>query len=230
MKGRLWPWRPAPAWVSGGPHDRSASRVDIAVRADLSGGPISAIVMLDSLDPGRDLADVLGVRALTGWRQPLDGTLTLDLDPAALLGPDPLSGLLYGRLSLRGRPGSLALPAPINHAWAPRSLRLDVSAETTPGGARAVVFEDVSVTLPDLALSATGRLTEAAGGAVLMSADLRLSGGLTIPTIMRHWPASLADGARDWVGQNMSDGTVGESRLSLSLGGADWGALSTCLT
>lgn len=208
-----------------GPGERSASRVDIAARAYLSGGPISVIAMLDALDPGRDLAEVLGVRALAGWRQPLDGTVTLDLDPAALLGPDPLSGLLYGRLSLRGRPGSLALPAPIDHAWAPQSLRLDVSTETTPDGARAVVIEDVTVTLPDVALRATGRLTEAAGGAVLMSADLSLSGGLTVPTIIRHWPAGLADGAREWIGENMSVGTVGESRLSLSLGGTDWDSL-----
>ncbi len=211
----------------------TAPSLDLALRSDTTAGPgtgtgntvVSAMVVLKGINPGRDLARPLGLPALEGWRQTLRGALTLDLDPGALVAGDLAGGLTYANLSLTGGPGAVAVRDPVAHTWAPRRLSLDLTAEQHPEQGLEIALDGLDVDLPGASLRLVGKLRQAADGALSGALDLWLSGGLDVPTVVQHWPASLADGARNWIAENLSDGVVGETTLSLALGGAGWDAV-----
>jgi len=204
-------------------------RLDLALHAQGGTGEdalISAVVMAEGINPGRDLAGRLGLPALSGWRQPLEGVLTLDLDAGTLVTGDALGALSFAHLSLAGGAGTVALPTPKTHTWTPRRLSMDLTAERGETGVLSVSLLGFDLTLPDVSLTLAGDLRERPDGSLAGTLDAVMSGGLDVPTVVETWPAGVADGAREWIARNLSDGAVGESSLSLSLAGQGWDSLA----
>nr|WP_246423805.1 AsmA-like C-terminal domain-containing protein [Roseospira goensis] len=217
--------------ATGTPAARPAA-VDVALRhaPGTASGPrlASALVAFEHLDPGRDLAGLLGLPTLAGWRQPLSGTLTVDVDLAALTGPlpsDPLAVLRYASLSLGGAAGRAVLPAPVAHGYDLRGLALEARATRDAAGVLGLHLDTLTLGLDGTTVTADGRLTAPAGGPLDGTAALTLS-AVDVPTVVRHWPPELADGARKWIDANLSDGRVAGASAVVTLGGPDWSGLT----
>lgn len=213
---------------------------DLAVRLTPGDARASAMVVFADINPARDLAPRLGLPGLAGWDQTVAGHLTADLDLAVLTGaaPDtaggPLAGVTFAHLVLEGGGGTLTLPAPLDHAYRIGALDVDAALSVAPSSAEdawlAVDLTRARLDLDGVALEARGRVagplpggdrtTAAVAGTVAVALT-----PMDVPTLVAHWPPAVADGARSWIAERLSGGRLGQSRVSLTLGGATWGDL-----
>jgi len=202
--------------------------IDLALRHRPGADLAALLLMLRDLDPARHLALHPGLTDLGDWRQPLSGTLAVDLDLAALAAwavgraPSPLAPMRFAHLSLTGGPGGVTLPAPVDRDYRLRRLALDA---TLSAGAEALDVADLTLDLEGATLVAAGRLEGLVEGGPRATATLTLS-PMTVPTLLSLWPGRLAHGGYTWIRDNMADGGVGEGRFTVSLAGADWGSVS----
>ena len=195
--------------------------LDLALRHAPGTETAAALVTVRNLNPARDLADRFGLTALAGWDQPLDATATLDL---GMRPGSPLDMVRFATLSARGGAGDVAVPDPISHAWSPKSLEVDARLVRTEDNGVDITVDRLVLGLPGASVAASARLSGPVSGPVAGGAEIRLS-PLTVSTLVQHWPPVLADGAYDWISDNISEGTVRDGRFSLGLGGATWSDL-----
>ncbi len=213
--------------LSGG-GDVAPASMDIAARHRPGEDLATLMVVLRDLDPARHLAAHPGLAALGDWRQPLSGTLAVDLDLPALaawaVGRATVPGapLRFAHLSLSGGPGQVTLPAPVGRDYALRGLAVEA---TLYAGAETLDVTRLTLDLRGATLAATGRLEGLLAGAPRATAKLALS-PMPVPALLSLWPGRLAHGGYAWIGGNVADGGVGASRFTVSLAGADWGALA----
>lgn len=199
-----------------------APALDVALRLAPGQGPVSAMVMLDGLNPARHLAERLHLPVLAGWDQTLSGALTVDLDPAALAGSArPEEAVRFAHVSLTGGAGRLRLPDPVAATWHSRALGLDATVTTDTPHGLSVTLNRATLDLGEATLSIGGHMAGPPNGPVSGGLNLSVS-PLTVPTLIRHWPPTLADGARSWITENLSDGRTGRSTITVDLAGSDW--------
>lgn len=211
-----------------GSGDVAPASLDLAARHRPGKDLATLLVVLRDLDPARHLATHPGLEALGDWRQPLSGTLAVDLDLAALAAwavgrsTAPGAPLRLARLSLSGGPGRVALPAPVDRDYVLRGLAAEA---TLYAGAETLDVTRLTLDLGGATLAATGRVEGLLAGAPRATAKLALS-PLRVSDLLSLWPGRLAHGGYAWIGRNMADGGVGASRFTVSLTGADWGSLA----
>nr|WP_246152291.1 AsmA-like C-terminal domain-containing protein [Roseospira navarrensis] len=203
------------AFPEAGPVAAEAPGVDIALRHDRATGETAALLAVAALNPARHLAEPLGVPALAGWDQRLDGTVTLDLT----LDGDPADWIRFARIALVGRAGTLALPAPIDRTYDIRSLVVDATAEHDADPRRLdLTLNEATLGLDGATLRLRGAASDAAAGRASGVVDVSLT-PVTMPVIARLWPGDVARGALNWMAPNLSDGLVVGTGVRLGLEG-----------
>ncbi|KAA5604803.1 hypothetical protein F1188_14435 [Roseospira marina] len=199
--------------------DGAGPSLDLALRHEMTSGTASGLVALHDINPSRDLAPlaaVADVPALAGWDQHLEGTVTLDI---AFEGDAPETWFRFASLSVVGGAGSVTAPPPVDRPYALDDLTVEATLDRAPESGRlTLTVEQGHIGLDGVALAATGALTVDPGGPAVGYADLSTS-TVTVPVVERLWPGSLAHGAIEWIGHNLSDGVVVGTQMRATLAG-----------
>ncbi|MEX2453288.1 MAG: AsmA-like C-terminal domain-containing protein [Rhodospirillaceae bacterium] len=172
-------------------YDKNLGRTDLHVR-------------FSKLDTAALAGQIDALRDLAALRTELEGTVSADI---ALDG-----GILRASFAVASGPGSLAVPGVDAEPIAFSSIDVEGSISRNPGrvtierasvdfGAASVVAEAVATRIGDEA-------------AVSISAEIP---ALQIDDLATYWIPGVGGGARDWVLENMRDGTVRDGIASLTV-------------
>lgn len=191
-------------------YDRELDEIDTAAR--LSSVRLPA---LSSLFPP--------LAALSGVTTPLESQVSATFTPTGKL--------ISGNFLVRGEEGSISFPELNGNVLPVRSLEVEAALDGPQGPLRVTRGEILfgSQTAPGPEVRVQGSMT-AAGE--LLSSDLAVSltaEALNVPMgeLAAYWPETLADNAREWVTENIPDGTAKRATLeaALAIPGADPDAL-----
>lgn len=186
---------------------------------DIARGDIDATLTLQQISPALFAARVPLLASLAGVKLPVSGSLRLRAG---------LDGVVSSAdLNLAGGAGTVDLP------WEMDGPGLQVRSAVLRGSLTdnlmAADFDQITLeigaeeqpTIIDLRVSATGEQPGIIGGPFALNADVALK-SLGLADLKRYWPPDAAVNGRTWVMANMTEGRIGQARVTLG-GSAPYG-------
>jgi hypothetical protein len=190
-------------------------RFDVELTHERGAAEAVATLAFSGLDPRQLAQAVPGISDNGMIDASLSGKVTGAFDLAALTGADPRQGVKGLDFGLTARDAYLSLPA---------------AARTTYHMAQVVLAGHAGVALSEVTL---GQLSIDLGDAVIQGSaeahdlfgapSLRINTslvGLNVEDLKRYWPRDVADGAREWIAQNLSEGTVQQADFQFDFQGS----------
>ncbi|WP_413205455.1 AsmA-like C-terminal domain-containing protein [Rhodospirillum sp. A1_3_36] len=190
-------------------------RFDIALTHERGAAEAQAILSFSGLDP-RQVAKVVPGMSDNGMIDAsLSGRVTGTLDLAALTGEDPRQGVKGLDFELTARDAYLTLPAAARTTYH--------MAEVVLAGHAGAALSDVSLDQLSIDLGDAVIEGSAEGHGLFGAPSLRMTTslvGLNVEDLKRYWPRDVADGAREWIAQNLSEGTIQQADFQFDFQGA----------
>jgi hypothetical protein len=192
----------------------SRPRFNLVLRHGHGAAEAEAELAFSGLDP-RQLATVVPDMTDTGMVDAsLSGTATARLDLVALTGADPRQGLEALTFGIQARDAYLTLPAGAQTTYHMATVTLEGAVEA---GLSAAVLHRLDVDLGDALIRGDARITDPLGKPSLaLNASLV---SLHVEDLKRYWPRDVADGARVWIAENLSEGTIQQADFHLDFAG-----------
>lgn len=193
------------------------ARLELTGDYSAAAGTVDLTAIIQGLRPAA-LADIEEALApMAALDLPLDGTAELSLMVTDTLEPVSLN------ISVAGRAGHLRLPALLSRAMPVQDMELIASFT---GRAEEILLDRFHIKL-DNASEVLAATEIGASGTLIRQPGSDYAGGLTLTIdslatagLQEWWPVGMADGARDWVVENLSDGHVTHGEWQVPLAGA----------
>lgn len=217
VTGSAWTAREANLYMG---RDVVGLRADFSAKLDLGGKPaaisaaglyskdqneINASAGFRRVEPALIGASIPGLEALRFIKVPVNGDLSLVMN-----GEGDIKDL---QLGLAGEGGTLLLPDDTRREVPVETFKADLRLSPD---LRQIELVDMQIRLED------GPVIEAGGAMDVGSTRRRTSLTATIhnvdmSTLERYWPKGMAEGARAWITENVTAGSVPEIQAALSL-------------
>lgn len=184
------------------------TRLEVTARYANAGRRIDATAAIGQIRPAIFARLAPALAPLAAADLPLGGSVGVvyELD----------RGLRDLRLDIRGGPGRINAPAPLNSVIPVKSLTLRGQAS---GGLAHVELSEAALDLGGPTVAVTGH-ADGLGGPAKVKLDATVK-AMPVDDLKFYWPPGLADNARSWVLGNLSKGIVREAHMALAGSSAD---------